>query len=63
MYIRYCARWFDIEHIIFPKRELSSKLFVKMLSINILLRGVTLVGIAICGNNDAEKVLSKNSLL
>lgn len=63
VYDRDCTRWADIEHVRFPQIELSSKPFVKMMLINVLLRGVTLVGIVICGDNDAENILSKNSPL
>ena len=52
-----------MKHVRFPQRKLSSKSFVKTVSIIVLLRGVTLVGNVIRGDNDAENFLSKNSLL
>ena len=55
MYNRDCARWADIEHVRFPQLELSSKPFVKMTSVNVLLRGVTLLGIVY-----AEIIMLKN---
>ena len=36
---------------------------MKMLAVNVLLRGLTLVVIVKCGDTDSEKILSKNSLL
>lgn len=63
LYIRNCAIWSEMEHVRFPQRKLSSKPFVKMVSIIVLLHGVTFVGNVICADNDAENFLSKNSLL
>ena len=47
----------------FPQTIYSSKKFVKMLSIRVLLRGFIRVGVVICGFNDADNILSKKSLL
>ena len=61
--IRNCANWSEIEKVRLPLNSDSLTVFMKILSISVLERGIILVGIVICGDKDPEYMWSKKSLV